>query len=100
MGIASVIAAIALAGVVFMLRFLLALLREGTPSVSYWIVPVRHKSDRENLVPAEWRSQREKEKKEKGSWRVISRSLAPTERSSCSIEPSCQPDLREAEDRA
>jgi hypothetical protein len=99
MGIASVIAAIALAGAVFMLQFLRALLREGTPSVSCWIVPVRQKSDRENLVAAEWRWQREKEK-EKESWGVISQSLAPTARSSYSIEPCRQPDFREAEDRA
>jgi hypothetical protein len=63
MGIASVIAAIAL-GVIFMLQFLLALLRQGTPSVSRWIVPVWQKSDRENLVAAEWRWQKEKEKKQ------------------------------------
>lgn len=35
------IAAVALAGAAFMLRFLIALLREGTPSVCYWVVPVR-----------------------------------------------------------
>jgi hypothetical protein len=100
MGIASVIAAIAL-GVVFMLQFLLALLREGTPSVRCWIVPVWQKSDKENLVAAGWRWQREKKKeKEKESWRVISRSLAPTARSSCFIEPCREPDFREAENRA
>ena len=38
---AWVIAAIALAGAAFMLRFLMALLREGAPSVGYWVVPVR-----------------------------------------------------------
>lgn len=36
-----VVAGIALAAAAFMLRFLIALLREGAPSVSYWIVPVR-----------------------------------------------------------
>jgi hypothetical protein len=40
MPVAWVVAAIALAGVAFMLRFLKALLREGTPSVYYRIVPV------------------------------------------------------------
>jgi len=38
---AWVVAAIALAGAAFMLRFLMALLREGPPSVCYWVVPVR-----------------------------------------------------------
>ena len=38
---ASVVAAIALAAAAFMLRFLIALLREGAPSVWYWVVPVR-----------------------------------------------------------
>jgi hypothetical protein len=36
-----VVAAIALAATAFMLRFLIALLREGAPSVCYWVVPVR-----------------------------------------------------------
>jgi hypothetical protein len=39
-----VVAAIALVAVSFMLRFLLALLREGAPSVCYWVVPTRHES--------------------------------------------------------
>src|SRR5271163_4123365 len=38
---AWVVAAIALAGAVFMLRFLMALLNEAAPSVCYWVVPVR-----------------------------------------------------------
>ena len=38
---ARVVAAIALAAAVFMLRFLIALLSEGAPSVCYWIVAVR-----------------------------------------------------------
>jgi hypothetical protein len=38
---ASVFAAIALAAAAFMLRFLIALLREGSPSVCYWVVPGR-----------------------------------------------------------
>lgn len=38
---AWVIAAVALAAVAFMFRFLVALLRESTPSVCYWVVPVR-----------------------------------------------------------
>ncbi len=36
-----VVAAIALAAAAFMLTFLIALLREGAPSVCYWVVPVR-----------------------------------------------------------
>jgi hypothetical protein len=47
MGAASVVAAIGFGGAVFMLRFLLALLREGAPSVCYWVVPVRRKPQRE-----------------------------------------------------
>ncbi len=35
-----VVAVVALAAVAFMLRFLAALLREGAPSVCYWVVPV------------------------------------------------------------
>jgi hypothetical protein len=38
---AWVVAAIALAATTFMLRFLIALLREGAPTVCYWILPVR-----------------------------------------------------------
>jgi hypothetical protein len=37
---AWVVAAIALAATAFMLRFLIALLREDAPSVCYWLVPV------------------------------------------------------------
>jgi hypothetical protein len=44
---AWVIAAIALAGAAFMLRFLMALLREGAPSVCYWVVPVRRAPKKE-----------------------------------------------------
>ncbi len=44
---AWVIAAIALAGAAFMLRFLMALLREGAPSVCYWVVPVRRMPKKE-----------------------------------------------------
>jgi hypothetical protein len=38
-----IVSAIVLAAVAFMLRFLIALLREGAPSVCYWVVPVRQK---------------------------------------------------------
>ncbi len=38
---AWIVAAIALAGAAFMLRFLIALLGEGAPSVCYEVVPVR-----------------------------------------------------------
>jgi hypothetical protein len=47
MGAASVVAAIGFGGAVFMLWFLLALLREGAPSVCCWVVPVRRKPPRE-----------------------------------------------------
>jgi hypothetical protein len=41
------IAAVALAAAAFMLRFLLALLREGAPSVCYWVVPARREPKRQ-----------------------------------------------------
>ena len=44
---AGMVAAIALAGVAFMLRFLMALLRESAPSVCYWVIPVRREMERE-----------------------------------------------------
>src|ERR1700730_11568292 len=44
---AWVIAAIALAGAAVMFRFLMALLREGAPSVCYWVVPVRPRPQKE-----------------------------------------------------
>ena len=44
---AWVIAAIALAAAAFMLRFLMSLLREGAPSVCYWVVPVRREPEKE-----------------------------------------------------
>ena len=44
---AWVVAAIALAAAAFMLSFLMALLREGAPSVCYWMVPVRRKLEKE-----------------------------------------------------
>jgi len=48
MGAASVVAAVGFCGAGFMLWFLIALLREGAPSVCYWAVPVRRK-EREAL---------------------------------------------------
>jgi hypothetical protein len=45
---AWVVAAIAWAGAAFMLRFLIALLRESAPSVWYWVVPVRRDPRLEN----------------------------------------------------
>ena len=48
MGAASVVAAVGFCGAGFMLWFLVALLREGAPSVCYWVVPVRRK-EREAL---------------------------------------------------
>jgi hypothetical protein len=44
---AWVVATIALAGAAFMLRFLMALLREGPPSVCYWVVPMRRAPEKE-----------------------------------------------------
>jgi hypothetical protein len=41
---AWVVAAIGLAAALFMLSFLMALLREGAPSVCYWVVPVRREA--------------------------------------------------------
>jgi hypothetical protein len=45
MWVAWVVAGIALAAAAFMLRFLIALLRERAPSVSYWIIPVRDRPE-------------------------------------------------------
>lgn len=39
-----VIAGIAFTGTAFMLRFLMALLREGAPSVCYWVTPGRREA--------------------------------------------------------
>jgi hypothetical protein len=44
---AWVVVAIAWAAVAFMLRFLIALLREGEPSVCFWVVPV-HRERKKN----------------------------------------------------
>lgn len=44
---AGMVAAITLAGVAFMLRFVMALLRERAPSVCHWVVPVRREIERE-----------------------------------------------------
>jgi hypothetical protein len=45
-----IVAAIALAGVAFMLGFLIALLREGVPSVCYWVVPVRRELQKKEQI--------------------------------------------------
>jgi len=45
------IAAVALAGAAFMLRFLIALLREGAPSVSYCVVPVTRGTGEQVVKP-------------------------------------------------
>jgi hypothetical protein len=50
MEVAIIFAAIALMGVGFMVWFLIALLREGVPSICYWVVPVRR--ERESHIPA------------------------------------------------
>lgn len=44
---ALIVTAIASAATAFMLRFLVAMLRESAPSVCYWVVPVRRKPERE-----------------------------------------------------
>jgi hypothetical protein len=49
---AWVVAAIALAAAAFMLRFLIALLSEGAPSVCYWVVPVRREPQKEGHLEA------------------------------------------------
>jgi hypothetical protein len=49
---AWVVAGIALAGASFMVRFLVALLREGAPSVCYWVVPVRREPKKEGHLKA------------------------------------------------
>lgn len=50
---ASVVAAIALAATAFMLRFLIALLRESAPSVCYWLVAVRREPEKKAHLKAE-----------------------------------------------
>ena len=47
MGAAWIVAAVGFAAVVFMLGFLIALLREGAPSVCYWIVSGRRELETE-----------------------------------------------------
>jgi hypothetical protein len=39
MWLAFVLGAITCGGTVFMIRFLIALIREGAPSVNYWVIP-------------------------------------------------------------
>ncbi|MGA8273295.1 MAG: hypothetical protein WB919_17165 [Candidatus Sulfotelmatobacter sp.] len=41
MWLAATLVAIALTGAAFMIRFLIALLREGAPLVCFWVVPTR-----------------------------------------------------------
>jgi hypothetical protein len=49
---AWMVAAVALAGVAFMLRFLAALLREGAPSVCYRVVMVDRKPEKDEPLRA------------------------------------------------
>jgi hypothetical protein len=49
MWLAVTFAAIVLTGTVFMVWFLLGLLREGEPSTWYWIVPIRREAERKTL---------------------------------------------------
>ncbi len=44
---AWIMAAIGFAAAAFMLRFLIALLRESAPSICYWIVPLRREAQEE-----------------------------------------------------
>jgi hypothetical protein len=39
-GLAFALVVIACGGTAFMVRFLIAVLREGSPSVCYWVIPV------------------------------------------------------------
>jgi len=62
MGTAWVVAAIGFGAAVFMLGFLIALLREGAPSACYWVVPVRREPKSQivevlssNSVEDDWR---------------------------------------------
>ena len=47
---AWIVAAIALGAAAFMLRFLMALVREGASSVCYWVVPARREPQRPALA--------------------------------------------------
>lgn len=49
---ALILAGIALAGASFMVRFLVALLREGAPSTCYWVVPVRREPEKSSHLKA------------------------------------------------
>jgi hypothetical protein len=49
MGAATVVAAIGFGSAVFMLGFLIALVREGAPAVCYWVVPSHRKRQRDSL---------------------------------------------------
>jgi hypothetical protein len=50
MWMAWIVGAIALGAAAFMLRFLMALLREGAPSVCYWVAPLRREPLRRVLA--------------------------------------------------
>ena len=78
---AWVVAAIALAGCGFMLRFLIAMLREGAPSVCYWIVPVRRGPERE--IPAALSSDDVED-----DWSVISGQFAVAQRELPATKPA------------
>jgi hypothetical protein len=49
---AWVVAAIALSGASFMVRFLVALLREGAPPTCYWVVPIRRDPEKQSHLKA------------------------------------------------
>jgi hypothetical protein len=52
MGAASIVAAVGFGAAAFMLSFLMALLREGAPSVGYRVVPVHWKLEKEKDLEA------------------------------------------------
>jgi hypothetical protein len=51
MWLAVTFAAIVLTGTVFLVWFLVGLLREGAPSTCYWIVPIRREQEKEIFEP-------------------------------------------------
>jgi hypothetical protein len=77
---AWVIAAIACGAAAFMVRFLVALLRESAPSVCYWVAPVARGSER---VSAQAFGEDENEEKRRAtSWQAaLARDVSPSPRS-------------------
>ena len=93
---ALMVAAVALAGTAFMLRFLIALLRESAPSVCYWVIPARQTPRREDLKVLIWDGVAGKGRAESGlaAVQVDSTAKRPT---GITVRPSRQkefPDIR------